>query len=149
MFHEKIKNLRKKKGVTGEFVANAVGLSESAYRNYERGVREPNFETLSKLADFYGVTTDYLLGREPKEPEPDPFADIGLDENAEAEMWELYKTFPPEARAMCMDMLVRLGDIARKKQTEQQPAEPKKERHTATLRELQESATEEEAKKGA
>ena len=64
MFHEKIKELRKEKGVTGEFVANAVGLSESAYRNYERGVREPNFETLSKLADFYDVTTDYLLGRE-------------------------------------------------------------------------------------
>ena len=62
MFHEKIKELRKQKGVTGEFVATSVGLSESAYRNYERGVREPNFEILSKLADFYGVTTDYLLG---------------------------------------------------------------------------------------
>jgi transcriptional regulator with XRE-family HTH domain len=73
MFHETIRNLRTNKGLTGETVANAIGISESAYRNYERGVREPSFDILAKLADFYGVTTDYLLGREDKN---DPIANI-------------------------------------------------------------------------
>ena len=45
-------------------VAEYLGVSQQAYQKYEAGTREANYETLVKLADFYGVTTDYLLGRE-------------------------------------------------------------------------------------
>ena len=106
MFHEKIKELRKQKGVTGEFVATSVGLSESAYRNYERGVREPNFEILSKLADFYGVTTDYLLGREPA---PDPLAGIHFKTVDSDEFVRLYSELPEQVKQIFVDTMAKLA----------------------------------------
>lgn len=48
----------------------ASGISFSTYQNYETGKRIPTAEILIKLADFYNVTTDYLLGREPAPDDP-------------------------------------------------------------------------------
>ena len=49
-----------------------LDITTAAYQNYENGRREAGYSTIAKLADFYGVTTDYLLGREPaQEPEFD------------------------------------------------------------------------------
>ncbi len=57
-----IKELRKQKGLSQEQVANSLGISMREYQNYEYGQREPNIEMINKLADFYHVSTDYLLG---------------------------------------------------------------------------------------
>lgn len=62
--------LRKEKGVSQADVAEYIGLTVAAYQNYENGRREAGYDTISKLADFYGVTTDYLLGREPQPDDP-------------------------------------------------------------------------------
>ena len=67
-FNEIIKDLREKRDITAREVSEAIGVSTSAYLNYERGERQPNFETLCKLADFYGCSTDYLLGRDAPAP---------------------------------------------------------------------------------
>ena len=64
-FGEKLLALRKEKGVSQAGVADYIGLTVAGYQNYENGRREAGYETIAKLADFYGVTTDYLLGREP------------------------------------------------------------------------------------
>ena len=45
-------------------VADYIGLSRQAYAHYEFGDRYPDLKTLCKLADFFGVSVDYLLGRE-------------------------------------------------------------------------------------
>ena len=45
-------------------VASELGISQRAYSNYENGTREPDFTTLAKIADHFGVSIDYLLGRE-------------------------------------------------------------------------------------
>lgn len=45
-------------------VANIIGVSVQAYQKYEYGTAEPAFDAISKLADFYNVSVDYLLGRE-------------------------------------------------------------------------------------
>jgi transcriptional regulator with XRE-family HTH domain len=63
---EKLQLLRKQKDVSQLEVANYIGLTVGAYQNYENGRREANYETLTKLAKFFGVTTDYLLGLEEK-----------------------------------------------------------------------------------
>lgn len=60
---EVLKNLRKDHGYTIQTVANGVGIAVRTYQNYEYGQREVSAEVLYKLAEFYGVTTDYLLGR--------------------------------------------------------------------------------------
>lgn len=59
-----LKKARERKGITKKQAAKALGISDSAYRNYELGNREPNNSLLVRLADLYGVTTDFLLGRE-------------------------------------------------------------------------------------
>lgn len=60
---KRLKALREKKGISQKFVATKIGVNNSTLSGYESGYREPDGETLSRLADFYEVTTDYLLGR--------------------------------------------------------------------------------------
>ena len=55
--------LRKEKEMSQQELANALGISKSAVNMYERGERQPNFETLEKIADYFRVNTDYMLGR--------------------------------------------------------------------------------------
>lgn len=63
MFKERLKSTRKATNKTQKEVSLYLGIAERAYQNYEYGNREPNLETLSKLADYFNVSTDYLLGR--------------------------------------------------------------------------------------
>lgn len=64
MFNIRLKELREEKKLTQQEVADYLSMSRSTYAQYEIGRREPDFGTLSKLADFFGVTGDYLLGRD-------------------------------------------------------------------------------------
>ena len=61
-----LKEARESKGYTQDQVADFLGVSRPTYTRYEQGTRECSHETLLKLADFFNVTTDYLLGREEK-----------------------------------------------------------------------------------
>ena len=58
-----LKYFRKKKGVTQGEVANYLGLTTTAYGHYETGRRQASSDTLAKLADYYEVTVDDLIGR--------------------------------------------------------------------------------------
>ena len=61
MFDDRLKNLRKAKGTTQADVAEALGIKESAYSNYEKDLREPNAVVLKAMSKYFGVTIDYLL----------------------------------------------------------------------------------------
>ncbi len=63
VFSERLKELRKAQGVTQKSVADYLGIAERNYRNYEIIDALPSIVSLSKLADYFGVTTDYLIGR--------------------------------------------------------------------------------------
>ncbi|MBC6312026.1 helix-turn-helix domain-containing protein [Listeria immobilis] len=63
MFAERLRELRKVDSKTQQQMADLLGVSRPAYTAYELGRREPDFETLNKLALIFGVTVDYLLGR--------------------------------------------------------------------------------------
>lgn len=54
---------RKKKGYSQKFVAISVGVAASIVSRWESGKKIPSRESLAKLADLYGVTIDYLMGR--------------------------------------------------------------------------------------
>lgn len=58
-----IKELRTEKGLSQQALGKAVGVSQKAIDYWERGVNEPKASYIILLADFFGVTTDYLLGR--------------------------------------------------------------------------------------
>ena len=55
--------LREEKGLNMKEAAAQLQLPYTTYRNYEQGLREPNSETLVQIANFYGVSVDYLIGR--------------------------------------------------------------------------------------
>ncbi len=68
MINKKLSNmlreLRESKKLYQKDIAKILNISTSAYGYYEQGKRDPDTFTLKTLADFYGVTSDYLLGRE-------------------------------------------------------------------------------------
>ncbi|WP_315071093.1 helix-turn-helix transcriptional regulator [uncultured Clostridium sp.] len=55
--------LRKEADLTQEELSSKLRISRSAYSHYESGTHEPPLALLSIIADFYGVSTDFLLGR--------------------------------------------------------------------------------------
>lgn len=61
MIGERLKHLRGEQ--TQEEIAKCLGISRARYSHYENGRSEPDIQTLKKLADFFKVTTDYLIGR--------------------------------------------------------------------------------------
>lgn len=64
MIIKNLKFLRKENKKTQDEVARILNLSTAAYGRYEVGNREPNLESLIKLADYYQVSLDYLVGRD-------------------------------------------------------------------------------------
>lgn len=60
---QRIKLLRKIKKYKQKDAAEILGISSSAYSLYETGKREMGLESIVKLAEYYGVSTDYILGR--------------------------------------------------------------------------------------
>lgn len=69
-------NLRKARidmGYSQQEMADFLGISRVSYARYENGDRQPDNATLMRLADYFNVSTDYLLGRTPyKRPTDDP-----------------------------------------------------------------------------
>ncbi len=65
-FESVFKRLRLAGGLTQTEMAEKLGVSKSTISMYENGNREPDFETLEKIADFFNVDIDYLLGRTEK-----------------------------------------------------------------------------------
>jgi len=63
VFSDKLKELRKKTGKRQTALAELLGVAPRIVRFYESGQFEPNIERIIKIADFYDVSTDYLLGR--------------------------------------------------------------------------------------
>ncbi len=63
---KRLKQLRMERNIRQKEIADYLGITVSAYGNYELGQRQPNFEILCKMADFFNVSVDYLLGRENK-----------------------------------------------------------------------------------
>ena len=55
--------LRKKRGLSQKDAAAELGISQALLSHYEKGIRECGLEFIVRLADYYEVSTDYLLGR--------------------------------------------------------------------------------------
>ncbi len=66
MLGMRIKNLRKKVGLTQKQLADKLNIAPSTVAMYEAGKRDPDTETLKMMSKIFDVTTDYLLGNESK-----------------------------------------------------------------------------------
>lgn len=63
-FNERLKELRIEKGLSQKQLSKEVNISQSALAYWETGERTPNAQAIITLAQYFGVTTDYLLGLE-------------------------------------------------------------------------------------
>lgn len=63
MFIERLKQLRAEKNISQAALANVMGVSQQAVAKWETDKATPDPSAISKLADYFGVTSDYLLGR--------------------------------------------------------------------------------------
>lgn len=81
MFRFRIRELRENAGYKSQQAfADAFGVAQSTVASWEGGKREPNYKTTIRLSNFFGVSLDYLLGQDDKDPEvsvPDLFAAYG------------------------------------------------------------------------
>ncbi len=60
---QRLKTLRKERGITQQQLADGVGISKGGLSYYENAGRTPDISILERFANYFGVTTDYLLGR--------------------------------------------------------------------------------------
>ena len=68
MFGQNLKKLRTSKNLSQSKLSKILGISSSTIGMYEQGRRFPDQTILTKIADFFDVSTDYLLGRNPQNP---------------------------------------------------------------------------------
>lgn len=59
---QKIKQLRNQRKLSQEMLGKRIGVSKSVISSYENGVHSPPYDVLTRLAQVFGVSTDYLLG---------------------------------------------------------------------------------------
>lgn len=106
-----LKQLRKSRGYSNaKDFCDDSGISYNTYQNYEAGKRVPTADILITLADFYGVTTDYLLGREPLE---NPIAGLNITVDNK-KFIDIYQELPEYQQQLLVDAMKKLGASAEK-----------------------------------
>ena len=110
MIGERLKELRVKRNLTIAQTAEVLGMNANTYAKYERNERDVSTEGLCRIAEFYNVSADYLLGRA---PQTNPFAmlDLQVDIGEEAVMGQ-YMQLPKEWRRILLEVMKQLGDAA-------------------------------------
>ena len=108
---DQLQALRKQKGLTQGEISEILGVKLSTYQKYERDVIFPSYDTLLKIADFYGVTTDYLLGREPA-VNPLAMLNISVKEINSDKFIETYEKLPETAKQIFIDTMLKLSEAA-------------------------------------
>ena len=71
-FMMRLKQIRKERGIKQTTLCAALGIAQSTLSSWENSIYEPDQNTTLKLADYFGVTVDYLLGRDEPSPTPTP-----------------------------------------------------------------------------
>lgn len=89
-FAKRLSSLRKEKGLSQYKLADAIGYSRGLIGNYEQGSRQPDYDTLINLANFFNVTVDYIIGNSELKNCDSCNRDIFLEED-EKELLEIYR----------------------------------------------------------
>ena len=116
----RLKELRTEKNLTQEEVAKEIGTSQTNIGRWEKGLNEPSSSFVVKLANFFEVSTDYLLGRS------DDFGNVTVTTASpsaaltpdELELLELYKKLPKTRQKTVLDTIRYMSesfDISDKK----------------------------------
>ncbi|HBV95644.1 MAG TPA: hypothetical protein DEF36_01140 [Desulfotomaculum sp.] len=100
---ERLKKSRQEKGLTQVEAARALGITNTALSNYERGERDPDTSLLKRLSELYGVTADYLLGN----ADPQEFDLMDILENKDINITIGKRNLSWDERVNIIEMLSR------------------------------------------
>lgn len=98
---ENLKKLRNNQNLTQQDLSVQLNISQQVYSRYENGTREPDFETLIKIADYFNVSVDYLLGRI---DENKPCTEPPLTEEEKA-LLLLFSQIPKDKQQLVLEMI--------------------------------------------
>ena len=90
-FPERLRTLRKEKGLYQKDIAKDLGVTTSAIGFYEQGKRKPDHDTLERLATYYNVSVDFLLGRTNERFSADKIKSALSDDQELADFWDKLK----------------------------------------------------------
>ena len=116
--NNKLKFLRKQKGISQGEAAQSIGVSLSSYQKYERDKNcvTPSIDVILKIADFYEVTTDYLLGRTPLTNSRLAVKPLDFDE-----FKKLYQSLPEFAKEILFEAITKLSQAQQTSKQEPKP----------------------------
>ncbi len=97
----RLKELRQSCSLSQRQLGDHLGLSKSSIGNYENGVRQPDFETVILMADYFGVTVDYLIGHSAL-----PTFEVTAQEE---KMLQVYRTLPEDKQNLVLELFMALS----------------------------------------
>lgn len=113
---EKLEYLRNSKGWSKVEVSKRLGMkASSTYSNWEYGNREPDLETLKRIADLYGVSIDYLLGRSEQNSLVETIAAHISDNATEEEIKEIISYIEEKRKESANEEEINITYIAAKR----------------------------------
>lgn len=118
-----LKALRKSKGfANAKDFCDVADISYNTYQNYETGKRLPTAEMLMKISKFYGVSTDYLLGREEKPDPMEQLAKLSSMEITEQVILEKYLELPKASREIVINFMKSAIKEAEARKEQEKPS---------------------------
>ena len=105
-FGEILMQLRQERHLSQAELGNVIFVSGGTISNYEKGVHYPDVEKLVALAEYFGVSIDYLLGRSRSRLSPDVFDQTLHEETTVGDVVQALQHFSPvRKRAICVTIL--------------------------------------------
>lgn len=114
---ENLKRARENAGLTQTQAAQKIGVSDGTYKNYEQGKREPNGDKIVTIANAFGVTTDYLLGRPDAKEPADPIDKLMTVDEMEKDLLREWLSLDEASRKSFLDVLRKIVVADQKRQT--------------------------------
>lgn len=108
-WNDTLKQLREKSGKSMSSIANSLGIPKGTYASYEYGKREPNIEMLTKIAKFYDVSIDYILGRPNAKIPKNPIDEIETINEMEKNLIKEWLALDENSRRSFLEMLKKVS----------------------------------------
>lgn len=97
MFSERLYKLRTQKGITQTELSKELNIKQNSYSNWEKRNRQPDYEMLIKIANYFNVSVDYLICNDKKEESKIVKISNELNESEKEKLIQVCKIFFPEA----------------------------------------------------
>lgn len=107
LLQERLKELRKEKRLTQAELADIIKTTQKTISDYERGISNPDLETLTNFANFFDVSTDYLLGKtnDRKAKVPTPSIDLSQLDSIDIALFNASHELSTSEKTQVMDFV--------------------------------------------